>query len=340
MTVRASAECAHSNCSGTHLKKPPAFHSVLRVNSSAPMLGMPVTNRNYLRGNGLSVLSVYNFGVTTATKRITAPATGTSRLGELLRRWRSTRRMSQLDLALEAEISSRHLSYVESGKAQPSRDMMTRLADALAIPLRERNALLIAAGYAPVYRETGLTTPEMASARRAVEFILKQQEPYPAIVMDRHWNLLLVNSGATRLLHFLLGGPTLERNVVRQVFSHDILRPYIVNWEEVAADMVRRLHQEIDWVPTDEVLPTLLTEVLSYPGVPEQWRTREFEKSASPLLTFVVRKGDAELCFFSTWTTFGSPHDVTLEELRIESSFPADELTAKTWTDIASLPSS
>jgi transcriptional regulator with XRE-family HTH domain len=242
--------------------------------------------------------------------------------------------MSQLDLALEAEISSRHLSYVESGKAQPSREMMTRLADALAIPLRERNALLIAAGYAPVYRETGLTTPEMASARRAVEFILKQQEPYPAIVMDRHWNLLLANRGATHLLQFLMDTPPAERNVVRQVFSNDILRPYIANWDDVAADMIRRLHQEIDWVPTDEVLPKLLAEVLSYPDVPERWRTRDLEISASPLLTFIVRKGDTELRFFSTWTTFGSPHDVTLEEMRIESSFPADDLTAKLWDDV------
>jgi transcriptional regulator with XRE-family HTH domain len=243
--------------------------------------------------------------------------------------------MSQLDLALEAEISSRHLSYIESGKAQPSREMMTRLADALTIPLRERNALLIAAGYAPVYRETGLTTPEMTAARRAVEFILKQQEPYPAIVMDRHWNLLLVNDGAKKLLQFLLGGPPSERNVVRQVFSDNILRPFIANWDEVAADMIRRLHQEIDWVPTDEALPSLLAEVLSYPNVPEQWRTRELESSASPLLTFVFRKGDTELRFFSTWTTFGAPHDVTLEELRIESSFPADELTTKIWHELS-----
>jgi transcriptional regulator with XRE-family HTH domain len=242
--------------------------------------------------------------------------------------------MSQLDLALEAEISSRHLSYVESGKAQPSREMMTRLADALRIPLRERNALLIAAGYAPMHRETGLTTPEMTSVRRALEFLLKQQEPYPAIVLDRHWNLVQVNDGARRLLDYLLGRPPDDANVVRQIFRQDILRPYIVNWEEVAADMIRRLHQEIDWVPTDQVLQNLLAEVLSYPDVPEQWRARELETPMSALLTFIFRKGDTELRFFSTWTTFGAPHDVTLEEMRIESSFPADEITAKTWTDL------
>jgi transcriptional regulator with XRE-family HTH domain len=264
------------------------------------------------------------------------PTPTTSRLGDLLRQWRATRRMSQLDLALEAEISSRHLSYLESGKAQPSREMLTRLADALAIPLRERNALLMAAGYAPVYRESTLSNPEMSLAKQAVEFILKQQEPYPAIVLDRHWDLVLINNGASRLIEFLLGAQPQERNVVRQIFSHDVLRPYIANWDEVAGDMIRRLHQEIDWVPTDKVLQSLLAEVLSYPGVPEQWRTRELEVSMSPLLTFIFRKNSTDLRFFSTWTTFGAPHDVTLEELRIESSFPADEVTAKTWNGLIS----
>ena len=287
--------------------------------------------RNYLAGNGRLNLRTYNFHVSTAKTQVFVPA---ARLGELLRQWRSNRRMSQLDLALEADISSRHLSYVESGKAQPSRDMVTRLADALTIPLRERNALLIAAGYAPIYRETGLTTPEMRAARRAVEMILKQQEPYPAIVMDRHWNLLLANEGARKLLALLLDKPPEDPNVVRHVFRDDILRPFISNWDDVAADMIRRLHQEVDWFPTDEVLPALLDEVLSYPGVPEHWRRRELETSASPLLTFKIRKGNVELNFFSTWTTFGSPHDVTLEEMRIESSFPSDDETAKKWQEV------
>jgi transcriptional regulator with XRE-family HTH domain len=260
-----------------------------------------------------------------------APA---SRLGILLREWRSTRRRSQLDLALDAEISSRHLSYIESGKSQPSREMVTRLADTLAIPLRERNTLFIAAGYAPVYRETGLTTPEMALARQAIDFILKQQEPYPAIVIDRHWNLVQANEGAAKLIGFLLGAPPSDNNVVRQIFRNDILRPYIANWEEAAVDMIGRLHREIDWVPTDKVLQDLLAEVLSYPGVPGQWRRRDLEMPKSPMLNFVFRKGDKELRFFSTWTTFGAPHDVTLEELRIESSFPADELTTRTWTEL------
>ncbi|HWR16265.1 MAG TPA: helix-turn-helix transcriptional regulator [Terriglobales bacterium] len=259
----------------------------------------------------------------------------TSRFGQLLRQWRASRRMSQLDLSLEAEISSRHLSYLEAGKAQPSREMLIRLADALAIPLRERNALFLAAGYAPMYRETGLTAPEMQLARQAVDFILKQQEPYPAIVLDRHWNLLQVNEGAKKLLGFLIGGAPKDPNVVRQIFSEEMLRPFIANWEEVAADMVQRLHQQVDWDPTDKGSQQLLAEVMKYPDVKEQWGKRELEMPSSPMLTFVFRKGDVDLKFFSTWTTFGAPHDVTLEEIRIESSFPADEDTARRWKAIA-----
>src|SRR5438128_579434 len=213
----------------------------------------------------------------------TATVSQVSRLGALLRQWRATRRMSQLDLSLEAEISSRHLSYVESGKAQPSREMVTRLADALNVPLRERNSLLIAAGFAPIYRETGLTAPEMALTKQAVEFLLKQQEPYPAIVLDRHWNLLQANDGAVKFLHFTLGAIPTERNIVRHMLCDEYLKPFIANWDEVARDIIRRLHQEIAWVPTDEALQSLLSEAVAYPGVPEQWRAPELEAPASPL---------------------------------------------------------
>src|SRR5262249_549087 len=167
-------------------------------------------------------------------KRGTAPngkGAGRPRLGVLLRQWRMTRRMSQLDLALAAEISSRHLSFIESGKAQPSREMMTRLCDALRLPLPDRNVLFVAAAYAPVYRESNLTAPGMALAFRAIEFILRQQEPYPAIALDRGWDIVLVNDGAVKLIHFLLGKQSDERNVVRQIFRNDVLRPFIVNWE-------------------------------------------------------------------------------------------------------------
>lgn len=250
-------------------------------------------------------------------------------LGEVLRRWRTARRLSQLDLALQASTSTRHVSFLETGRAQPSREMVTRLADALTIPLRDRNALLIAAGYAPLYRQTDLGTPDMALARRAVEFMLRQQEPYPGIVVDRHWNLVLANQGAASLLGYLLDGPPVDSNLLRLVFRPDGLRKVMSNWEDVAGDMVRRSQQQLAWAPDDATLESLLSEVLGYPGVPSHWRAREPGAAPTPLLTVVLSKGEWELRFFSILATFGHPHDITLEELHVECSFPADEATAQ-----------
>ncbi|MBA3260298.1 MAG: helix-turn-helix transcriptional regulator [Gemmatimonadales bacterium] len=249
-------------------------------------------------------------------------------VGALLRQWRTGRRLSQLGLALDAGVSSRHLSYVETGRSRPSREMVLHLADALEIPLRERNALLVAAGYAPRYFETGLAAPEMARMRSAIELILRHQEPYPAFVLDRHWDIRMSNQAAARCTRFLLGAEPAESNMMRLLLHPAGLRPMMVNWEETAGDLVRHLHNQIAAWPSDERAKGLLAEVLAYPGVPARWRTREIGAPPAPLLTTIFRKGDAELRFFSTITTFGTPHDVTLEELRIECSFPADEATA------------
>jgi len=248
--------------------------------------------------------------------------------GALLREWRTARRRSQLDLALDADVSARHLSYIETGKAQPSRDMVARLADALAMPLRERNALMIAAGYAPEYHETALTTPEMAPVRRAIEFILEQQEPYPALVMNRHWDLLMANRALTRVFGVVRGGAPTHANVLYQIFDPDDMRPYVANWEEVAGDVIRHLHNEIALAPGDAKARALLDAVLSYPDIPARWRTREPGATPLPLLTTVFRKDALELSFFSAFTTFGTSRDVTIDELRIECLFPADEATA------------
>lgn len=256
------------------------------------------------------------------------PAPG-AHVGALLREWRAARRLSQLDLALEVGASTRHLSCVETGKAQPSRDMVARLADALGVPLRERNALLIAAGYAPEYRETALTTPQMAPIRRAVEFILEHQEPYPAFVMNRHWDTLLTNQALTRVIGLVKGGAPLHSNIVRQVFDPNDMRPFFANWEEVAGELIRHLHDEVAAAPSDTKARALLAEVLAYPGVPAHWRRREPGATPLPLLTTVFRRDNLELHFFSTLTTFGTPRDVTLDELRIECMFPADEATAE-----------
>ena len=252
-----------------------------------------------------------------------------SHVGTLLREWRATRRLSQLDLALEAGISSRHLSYVETGKAKPSRDMISLLADVLDMPLRERNALLTAAGYAARYRETTLSTPEMAPVQRAVEKILSHQDPYPALVMNRHWDLLLVNQSFRRLFSKFVDRPSAHRNVMRQVFDPNDIRRAIANWEEMAEDLIRHLHNQVAATPSDHKSRALLEEVLAYPGVPEGWRRRQPGQATEPLLTCIFKKGDLELKFFSTFTTFGTPWDVTVDELRIECMFPADEATAE-----------
>lgn len=250
--------------------------------------------------------------------------------GALLREWRTLRRLSQLELALEAEISARHLSCVETGKAQPSREVLGRLSDALDLPLRERNALLVAAGYAPGHPETALGTPALAQIRRAIEFTLAQQEPYPAFLLNRHWDVLMANGAAQRVTrHAMRGQPTRHSNMLRQFMDPSDLRASVVNWEEVAGELIRHLHQAIAAAPSDAVARALLDEVLAYPGVPARWRRRELGSAPSPLLTTVLRGEDRELAFFSTITTFGTPRDVTLEELHVECCFPMDEATAQ-----------
>lgn len=266
----------------------------------------------------------------------TAPSASSSRssrapgVGALLREWRGARRLSQLDLALDAGISARHLSCLETGKAQASREMVERLADALDMPLRERNAMLVAAGFAPKYPETALATPELAQIRRAIEFILRQQEPYPAFVLNRHWDVVMANEAAARVGQFVMDGrPNVHSNMIRQIFDPNDLRPAVANWEEVAGDLIRHLHNAVAAAPSDTVARDLLAEALAYPGVPVHWRRRQFDSAPSPLLTTILRRGERELRFFSTITTFGTPRDITLAELHVECCFPMDEATTK-----------
>jgi transcriptional regulator with XRE-family HTH domain len=251
-------------------------------------------------------------------------------IGALLREWRAVRRLSQLDLALDAGISARHLSCVETGKAQASRELIARLADVLEMPLRERNALMVAAGYAPSYRESALSTPEMARVRRAIEFMLEQQEPYPAFLLNRHWDVLMANQAAQRVNHFVMRGrASAHSNMLRQIFDPDDLRHAVGNWQDVAGSLIHHLHSEIAAAPTDTKARALLEEILAYPGVPARWRNRELEVAPSPLLTTVLHRDEHEFRFFSSITTFGTPRDVTLEELRIECCFPEDDATAE-----------
>lgn len=248
-------------------------------------------------------------------------------LGQMLREWRAARRISQFDLALDSRISARHLSYVENGKAHPSRELLGQIADALDMPLRERNALLLAAGYAPSFRESALTAPEMAVVARAIEMILAQQEPFPAFVVDRHWNVLMANGAMARLLHSLKPGGPKHANILHQVFDPDDLRPCIANWDTVAADLIRHLHDAIARAPSDRTARTLLDEVLRYPDTPASWRRREVGATPLPVITTVFAGPHGPLGFFSTLTTFGTSWDVTAEETRIECMHPLDERT-------------
>ncbi|HLZ52184.1 MAG TPA: helix-turn-helix transcriptional regulator [Candidatus Acidoferrum sp.] len=246
----------------------------------------------------------------------------------MLSRWRAVRRVSQLALALDADISTRHLSCVETGRAQPSREMVLRLAEALQVPLRERNALFLAAGYAPFYRHTGLEAPEMEAARQAVDVLLRQQEPFPGIVVDRYWNTLRMNSSTKRFLAFFPGCDSVKpRNGIRLVFHPKGLRRFIENWESVAARLIQRVHREVASNPPDETMKSFLEELLSYPDVPPRWRWLDFDDTPPPFLTINYRWNNSTLRLFSTITTFGTAQDIALQELRIESFFPADEPT-------------
>ncbi|WP_022719714.1 helix-turn-helix domain-containing protein [Rhodopseudomonas sp. B29] len=246
------------------------------------------------------------------------------RIGDYLRQWRQRRRLSQLDLALDAEISARHLSFIETGRAAPSRDMVMRLAERLDVPLRERNVLLIAAGFAPAFPQRKLDDPALAVARRAVDQVLKAHEPNPALAVDRHWNLIAAN----RMVGALLDGiaPSLlapPLNVLRLSFHPDGLAPRTVNLGEWSAHLLERLHRQCE-ATADAKLLELYHELKAYP-VPAPAAPVVSNAVAVP---FRMRLGDEELSFISTTMVFGTPLDVTLSEIAVETFFPADEATA------------
>ena len=237
--------------------------------------------------------------------------------------------MSQLVLSTEAGVTPRHVSFVESGRAQPSRDMVITLARALDVPLRERNQMLLAAGYAPLYRETGLDEESMSQVRAALERVLAHHAPYPAVVMDRHWNVLSANAAASAMFAWLLDGadPGDPPNVVRLMFTR--LRPHVANWDQTGEALIQRIHREAVGGIPDPVTARLLKEVLSLPNVPAAWRKPDFVATALPLLPVEFAKDGVALSYFSLVTTVGTPQDVTLQEVRIESFFPADVRTER-----------
>jgi transcriptional regulator with XRE-family HTH domain len=250
-------------------------------------------------------------------------------VGSHLREWRQRRRMSQLDLACEANISSRHLSFVETGRAQPSRDMLLHLAERLRIPLRERNMLLLAAGYAPVFPERRLSDPALSAARKAVDLVLAGHEPYPALAVDRHWNLVAANRAVAPLIADadpkLLAPPV---NALRLSLHPHGLAPRIANLAEWREHLLTRLRHQID-LSADSILVELYSELASYR--PPQVTTLHGRSAPADYGGVVVplqlRTDAGTLALFSTTTVFGTPIDITLSELAIEAFFPADAAT-------------
>jgi transcriptional regulator with XRE-family HTH domain len=268
-----------------------------------------------------------------------------SPVGRLLKHWRGARRMSQLDLALEAGISTRHLSFVETGRAQPSRDMLLTLAEALDIPLRERNDILDAAGYARFYRDTALDdpamAPEMVQVRKALDLMLANHEPYPCLVVDGVWNIRMVNQATGRMLVFFLGPETVEAlagagaaNAMELLFDPAGLRPYVVGWENTARSLLSRAQREAFREGDGGRAGALIDTLLAYPGVPADWRTVNLQTPLEPVLTMTLAKGDVAFNYFTTITTFGTPLDAGLQDLHIESFFPADAATEAAVTQL------
>ena len=261
--------------------------------------------------------------------------------GSRLRWWRGRRGLSQLALASVAGTTQRHLSFLESGRTQPSREMVLRLAAALDMPLRQQNALLLAAGFAPVWRERDLTEPELAMVNHALDSMLAQQEPFPAIVVDRRWNLVRANAGAGRLTAFLTDPSpapvsTEPVNVAEWLLSPG-LRSVLVNWQDVAIQFLRSVQTDaaLDGTPQSA---DLLQRLLASPGVPDLSQAPELEEPPPPVLALHFRRGQTTLRLFTTIATLGTPQDVTVQELRIECFFPADEATSqifKDWADQA-----
>jgi transcriptional regulator with XRE-family HTH domain len=260
----------------------------------------------------------------------------TSPVGQLLRTWREARGMSQLDLALHTGFSARHVSFIETGRTQPSRQALLVLAESLEMPLRDRNRLLEAGGYAHVYRQTPLAADEMRHVRGMLQFILDRHEPYGAVVLDRYSTALMANGATARLLAAVVDPSLLteQPNLLRLVFHPLGARRYIVNWDEVSRHLFGRAERELSAVSDDQHATALLAELRGHVGAPRAQRPPPLV-AADLLLPVHFRKDGLELRLFSTIMTLGTPTDVTLQELRIESFFPADESSELVWRQMA-----
>lgn len=262
-----------------------------------------------------------------ATSTIQARAAA-SQAGTILRQWRGSRGKTQLDLSFDSGISQKHISFVESGRSTPSRQTLLDLAQALEIPLREQNTLLLAAGYAPVYSQDPLDAPVMTSIAKALRRMLRQHEPFPAIVMDRYWNVLMTNEASPRFFNCFIDMNAREepRNLLHLMFDPEGMRPFIANWKDTARSLLARVHREALGHVIDAETRRLLDELSKYPDVAPEWRTPA-SGEVMPVIPLSFRKGAVTLNYFSMITTVGAPQTIAAQELRLESMFPADEHT-------------
>jgi transcriptional regulator with XRE-family HTH domain len=244
-------------------------------------------------------------------------------LGNLLRYWRRQRGKSQLDLSLDTGISQRHLSFVESGRSTPSRDLLLTVSEKLDIPLRERNVLLLASGYAPIYNESAWEAPEMNAVTKAIDRVLLQHEPHPALVLDRYWNVIKTNEAAPRFFSSFvdLEARQRPRNLLDLMFDPAGMRPFIERWEEVAAGLLQRVSRESVGHVVDQKTVELLKKLEQYPDVKT---LSTIPRTHSPVLPITFVKGGERFSYFSFITTIGTPQSIIAQELRIECMFPLE----------------
>lgn len=262
--------------------------------------------------------------------------------GPLLKQWRGYRCVSQMELALRSDVSQRHISFLELGRSTPSRDMVLRLAESLEIPLREQNLLLSSAGFAANFNERTLDGDDMRPVRKALEMQLQHHNPFPAFVVNRRWDILMQNDAAPNVFGAATDLEALwqqicgnnPKNLMHLTFHPDGLRNFLVNWEEIAAKLLSRTRREL-LSCGDPNLKTLLDEILSYPDIPTSWKEPSLDAMPPPVYSMSFQAGPFSLNMFSMISTFGTPQDITTDELRVESFFPSDETSEQLMRQLA-----
>ena len=260
-----------------------------------------------------------------------------SHFGELIKGWRKSRGLSQMDLGFDANISSKHISFLETGRSQPSREMIIKLSNSLDIPLSERNVLLSAAGFSEAYSRMDIHQPEMKAVCDALSVMLTNHEPYPAVVFDWNWNIVMANGAQQKMTHTLKSlQPDFPDtcNILEMLFDPNGYRPFIENWEQVVCVVLQRLHKEK--IMFQDRHSDLLERLMQYPGVPDSWQSLDTAVTSQPMIDVTVKIGDLRLKLFSTLASFGTAIDITMQELTIEQYFPADEVTKQYFESLSS----